>query len=112
MIQTLDEIMQNHPLVKAANELIDYSVQLRQHGDRSFRDNIVRFKEKDEISAWKKSKSYTTWKIHSISRCKSRISRADCIPFILLPILTAKIGILCCIGDKHLKRTSKKLTSR
>lgn len=56
MIQTLDKIMRSHPLVNAANELIDYSVQLRQHGDKSYRDTIVRFKEKDEISAWEKVK--------------------------------------------------------
>ena len=56
MIKTIDEVMQNHPLVTAAKQLINYSVQLRQHGDRSYRDTIIRFQERDEKSAWERVK--------------------------------------------------------
>lgn len=56
MANSIGQVMQNHPLVNAAKNLIDYSVQLRQHGDKSFRDKIVRFQEQDELSAWKKVK--------------------------------------------------------
>lgn len=54
MAQTIGQVMQNNPLVNAAKDLINYSVQLRQHGDKNYRDEIVRFQERDEISAWKK----------------------------------------------------------
>ena len=48
--QSIGEVIQQiNPL-----SLINYSVQLRQHGDKNYRDEIVRFQEKDEISAWKK----------------------------------------------------------
>ncbi len=33
MAQTIGQVMQNNPLVYAAKDLINYSVQLRQHGD-------------------------------------------------------------------------------
>lgn len=56
MANSIGQVMQNHPLVNAARHLINYSVQLRQHGDKSFRDKIVRFQEQDELSAWKKVK--------------------------------------------------------
>lgn len=56
MATSIGQIMQEHPLVNAAKNLINYSVQLRQHGDKSFRDKIVRFQEHDEISAWAKVK--------------------------------------------------------
>ncbi len=56
MIQSINEVMQNHPYVTAAKQLINYSVQLRQHGDKSYRDKIIRFQERDEPSAWNKVK--------------------------------------------------------
>lgn len=56
MIQSINEVMQNHPYVSAARQLINYSVQLRQHGDKSYRDKIIRFQERDEMSAWEKVK--------------------------------------------------------
>lgn len=56
MTNSIGQIMQNHPLVAAAKNLINYSVQLRQHGDKAYRDKIIRFQEQDEISAWKKVK--------------------------------------------------------
>ncbi len=56
MIQSINEVMQNHPYVTAARQLINYSVQLRQHGDKSYRDKIIRFQERDEMSAWEKVK--------------------------------------------------------
>ena len=56
MIKSIDQVMQTHPLVMAAQQLINYSVQLRQHGDKSYRDTIIRFQERDELSAWEKVK--------------------------------------------------------
>ncbi len=56
MAKSIREVLQNHPLVTAAKQRINYSVQLRQHGDKSYRDKIIRFQEYDEPSAWKKVK--------------------------------------------------------
>ena len=50
MIKSIDQVMQTHPLVMAAQQLINYSVQLRQHGDKSYRDTIIRFQDRATAS--------------------------------------------------------------
>ncbi len=56
MAKSIREVLQNHPLVTATKQRINYSVQLRQHGDKSYRDKIIRFQEHDEPSAWNRVK--------------------------------------------------------
>lgn len=44
------------PAEGALAALIHFSVQRRQHGDKTYRDEIVHFEASDELSAWAKVK--------------------------------------------------------
>ena len=66
-------IRQTNPL-----GLINYSVQLRQHGDKSYRDKIVYFQAPNEDAAWKQVEELynladPTNKHMTITRIKSEL---------------------------------------
>lgn len=59
MLQTIGQTMTETGIIAATAAtaaLIHFSVQLRQHGDKSYRDEIVHFEAPDEFSAWTKVK--------------------------------------------------------